>query len=252
MLAQLKTRFRNWLLKTRNLSLPSEGIHQLAFRHGLDRRRHPRVSFPKNFPFFSQPFFEFQGIKFEVVDLSQGGVCLFDPKDDFTMPVGSTNEMCWVSRDLKEKVKFQLVGMSYQKKHLEFKEASHELVQEISQFLEAGICGQKMRRSMLSTHAHIETSILELWIGVGGANLSFQSDPHFVASLDGPEFCVNFYKGSLPVYRFQDERKGRVLPLEERIKLLFFISNFPVLSSRIQNLLEDWARAEAQALERAG
>lgn len=232
----------------------SESIHQIAFRHGIDRRRHPRVNFPKDFSCFSLPTFRYLDRQFEILDLSQGGVCLFDPQNEFTLPVGTTGEMTWIYEGYEETLRLQLVGISYQKKHLEFKNISEKLTADIQSFIQSGIWGQKMQRSILSPQAHLETMVMELWVGIGGANLSFHADPHFLASVDTPHFNVHFYKGSLPVCgrSTSSYKKGEILNVNERVKLLFFLVNFPVLSSRLVNLLGDWAALEQSIEEKAG
>lgn len=232
----------------------SESIHQMAFKHGMDRRRHPRVNFPKAFQCFRLPRFQYKDQFFEIVDLSRGGVCLHDPYDCFELSVGSQGEMKWVSEGRSVNLSLQIVGASYQKKHLEFTEVDPSLVDEIQNFIESGIWGQKMHRSVLTPQAHLDTSILELWIGVSGASLSFFDDPHFVATVETPHFNVNFFKGSLPVYasNYKNQKKGQILSYSQRVKLLFFISNFPVISTRMANLLQDWRTCEEVLQEKTG
>lgn len=240
----------------------SEGMHELAFRYGMDRRRHPRVSFPQSTS-PELPRFIYQGKVFQIHDLSRGGVCLLDPDDEFRLEVGFEDESFWVEGDFREKLSLQLVGVSYQKKHLEFTRISPGLVDRIEAFIEPGIWGQKMHRSVLSPSAHLETSAVELWLGVNGSNLVFHSDPHFVASLLSPkaslnknskQLSVDFYRGSLPVYGASAPKqlKGKVLTPEDRLKALFFLLNFPVLSHRILNLIQEWQEFEKEKRERAG
>jgi hypothetical protein len=82
--------------------------------------------------------------------------------------------------------------------------------------------------------------------------LKFHSDPHFIASLEGPHFGVNFFKGSLPVHaKGSRGRRGEILGPKERLRLLFFLYNFAGNSPRLANLLDAWEKAELQIREKA-
>jgi hypothetical protein len=211
----------------------------LARVNGLERRKHTRIKLPSvTSPVYPRLFVK--DITLPVVDLSVGGVCVQDTRDNLSTEVGHIVELTIAWPDQRETVKARVVAFSrHINRHLQFQDLSPGALTKISLMVRAGGAGQKLRPAPVLKNGPVQLHAVELWTGINGDSIVFHGDGAKVADLTFLNLSMSFYTDIgprvSPVRNPGQSRPAR--PLEVADALIFLV-NIPNPSPRIQRLIE--------------
>ncbi|RME16399.1 MAG: PilZ domain-containing protein [Bdellovibrio sp.] len=230
-LDQLKRKIKNYHL---NQEFP-RSIQSIVTSNYIDRRHNSRTNVPlfgKLSPF---PIVKFQDQVWKIENISIGGLCLVDEKEDIDIIVGSflNLELKW--HDVKGEVKARLVGTSLKRKHIQFISVPGNVMEKIRLLIKPGYLGKKFNKVKLS-HKDIHAGIKELWLSPSGDHLkifqeekaifNFQNDDIFIENKQGP-------------YLLDSKKKKHLMPLSFINDMIVCISNFKEPSEAVINLLRN-------------
>ena len=216
----------------------SQSIQKMAAASGINRRKNPRIFYPKANYSARLPQIFWNNELTNPIDLSLGGVCLENPKNKFGTEVGSETSLIltWIDRN-QVPVKAKIVGQSFEKVHMQFEDLPTDIYLKLSINLKAGLIGRKFQRTFINENKNIKTDFQELWVGINNENLSFLSSGPFFAKLNFFGVCISFSKDTNPKVT---DAKGEEKIWDEKIQsdCLLLLSNISLPSKKVTDLKE--------------
>lgn len=221
-----------WLEKLSLIQTGHDGVgdmSQMVARLNINRRKYARVRVPMG-KGLGLPIFMVHGHVLEIIDLSEGGVCLGDPSEVISIALGEACELqlSWGQSHSVEVIQARVVGQSRMHyKHLQFSNLSINNQTRISMLTRAGSAGSRMKKSPLNFSPDIQSPMSEIWTGFGSDHLIFQNEGPFDAVL------------SINACLLKIHHDGQIvgLPAPDMLsEVLVFLENINKPSSRVVSL----------------
>jgi hypothetical protein len=222
----------NWRKKAQALDPEVSGVHRLARQLGVERRKNPRVLYPKSTT-GPLPAVSFEGQFLRAQDISSGGVCVHDPKEFMGNSVGIELTLTLHFPDGYQEVRCRLVGRVDLKRHMQFLDLPEKRAGQITKALSTGICASSLRMcANKGDSTGPKLTAKEIWSSLAGDSLTIEDDVHVLAraSVNGRVYTV--HKKAWP-----SGPDGSALSQEEMLGLVLFVANIFHPSSAVKDLL---------------
>lgn len=207
-------------------------LYEMAQRLNLERRLHPRVKLPR---FASEDFCGpkvfFESHFIQLVDMSEGGVCLLDQEERVQARAGNDFNLTVSVGDHQDQVECRMVAMNLARRHVQFLNPPHQLILLLRDWIQTALRGQWLK-VMSSPSAHKNQPIL--WTSIYDDNLIWSQDPRWKYQLCVGEQNLNLSPNLRPV------RSDTLKPIsmEEYDRLLIFLENLSFSDEHSQTLIE--------------
>lgn len=177
-------------MKLKKPHLHPPHLYEMAKSLNLERRLHPRVKIPMpGWEDFTGPQVVFNGERFPLHDLSEGGVCLIDQSEKFAMKMGEELNLTFQCGG-EFMVSSRMVAMNLTRRHIQFLSPSASFRESLRQWIQSGLRGQWLKT--------IDSSIISrnhpiLWSSIYDDSLTFSDDPRWQYNLcvDGETFLIS-------------------------------------------------------------
>lgn len=215
----------------------SSSIQKMAAESGINRRKNARILYPNTNFSAKLPQIIYNSQPEKAVDISLGGVCLLNDKNQFGLEIGETVELAF--RWLNEKdmnLNAKIVGQSYNKVHFQFQDLATDIYVKLSINLKSGMVGRKFQQSMLNENVAIQADYTELWVGLNSERLVFYNNETCYAELSYFGTTVRFYKDKKPEM-FNKQGDPMEFGGKHLSDSLILLANIPSPSKAVKELI---------------
>lgn len=227
-----------WMGRRRIVVNMPQSVASLARQHGLDRRRFARITLPKaDLGIF--PVIRYSGREMPIVDMSVGGVCLFDGEDLLSQQLSQDIEIALIWPTRVDLVKSKIVGVSrHNHRHLQFLDLPEVSYNEIETLVRIGSRGQKIAQVLTLKRGPVRLEVEELWTGYQGDGLVFydEQDSYCELTLFNRTYV---FSRSQPHLVVEDAETGREASVQEIADAVICLANVNQPTLRILTLLSD-------------
>ncbi len=215
----------------------SSSIQKMAAKNNLHRRKNVRVLYPNSHYSAKLPQIIYNSKVEKAMDISLGGVCLLNDTNRFGLRLGEIISLSF--RWFNEKdvdFKAVIVGHSYNKVHLQFKDLSTDIYVKLSINLKSGMVGRKIKRSLLNENEAIQSEYSELWVGLNNEKLIFFNADSLYAKLSYFGTTIDFFEDKKPQV-FNKQGSSFNFTEIHLSDCLILLTNIPSPSDSIKKLI---------------
>jgi len=206
-------------------------IQRLVNQNFLNKRKNIRISYPHLGATGLYPHIIYRGHELNIGNISLGGILVIDDTEQLGYEVGEVISLDFTWPDFSTKVRARIVGANLQKRHLQFVDFNPQAFLKISLLVKPGHMGQRFHR-VRNDSGTLQAQ--EMWLGPTGETLVFVIGGDAVELTYGKE-KIRMQKGA-PTFSLLSQRPVSFTQLHE---ILVMLVNFPGLTARIKELIED-------------
>jgi hypothetical protein len=214
---------------------PEDGssLLNLASRLGVERRQMVRVRYPILSKVSELPQIAFKNEIFNILDISVGGCCLFDPRELLGPDIGNDVELTLVWNGKIEAIKARIVSRVDDRRHIQFMNFNAGHVCKLKDAMTFGVRGQSLRPSVPATQTEILIEADEIWTSLHGDSVIFENHVLRLAQIHIAGHQYHIFQQAWPT--FANGKPVKALELE---RLVLFMTNVAQPSPRLKNLNE--------------
>lgn len=215
----------------------SVSIQKMAAENGINRRKNARIIYPHSNYSAKLPQVIVNGTPEIPVDISLGGVCVLNDKNQFGLKTGDEIEIAfrWLNEP-DQTAKAVVVGQSYNKVHLKFDQLPTEIYVKLSINLKSGMIGRKFQQSFLNENDHIQAEYAELWVGLNNEKLVFFEEDSVSSELSYFGITTHFFNDKKPTVV---NKQGHSIEFSsgQLSDSIILLTNIPSPSRKVKELL---------------
>lgn len=223
-----------WRKRKPELTEEGPSLQMLATRLGVERRKNLRVRYAPHLAVAKLPEISIEGSFLKIQDISVGGCCLLDPGELLGPSIGQDVELNLHWPSATEITQCRIVSRVDYRRHIQFLNLPRYRRRQLERSMAPGIRGLSLRNHLFGLElGGPALHAAELWSSLLGDSVTLESDVHRIAQIHFENGQYLIYKESWPT-----KADGKKCSRAEFEQLLLFLSNVPLASQGIRDLLE--------------